>query len=176
VIDAAPGPNQGDPVDYRYEKRPDTLVKQSLYGKVVRHFDVGVLDLAYRYLWDDWGTRSHTAELHFRRDLNARHYLQPHLRWYRQTAADFFVHSLTDEQPLPAYASADPRLAAFTAYTAGLKYGYRLANGHTLSARAEYYFKRGDSSPPEAVGALRDFDLFPAIGAIIVQLEYSLEW
>jgi hypothetical protein len=179
VVQGPGDANPGETVDYIYEKRPDSRTKQSVYGEIKRRFgDATIVDLSYRYLWDDWGIGSHTVDFHYRHRLGNKSFLQPHLRYYKQTAADFYAHSLIDGQSLPAFASADYRLGEMTAYTIGLKYGRSLDNGHAFSLRVEYYLQQGDSSPPDAVGVLRDLDLFPSVDALIIQVGYSLdlEW
>ncbi len=40
--------------------------------------------------------------------------------------------------------------------------------------RAEYYWQVGESHPAGAPGALAEFDLFPTLDAMILQVAYSL--
>ena len=176
VVHGEGGAAPGEAVRQVYERRPDTRVKQSLYSELKRQFGQStIVDLSYRYLWDDWGIVSHTVDFTYRRQIGANSHLRPHLRYYRQSAADFYAHSLIDGGQTPDFASADYRLGEFTAYTAGLKYGRSLEGGHAFSLRVEYYLQQGDSSPPDAVGVLRELDLFPSVGALIFQMGYSLE-
>jgi hypothetical protein len=165
----------GDPTQYVYEKRPDARSRQAMFGKIKHHFGWSVLDLSYRYYWDDWGVRSHTGELRFRYNLGPLGYLQPHLRYYSQSAADFYRRYLLDGAALPDFASADYRLGKFTARTVGLEYGRTLANGHSLTLRGEYYWQAGDGHPLDAPAGLRGFDLFPTVDAVIVQVGYSFD-
>lgn len=163
----------GRPQDYLYENRPDSREKHSLYWKTKYSFDNGhVLDLSYRYLWDDWDIVSHTVDARYRFDLNDRLYLEPHLRYYTQQEADFFTHSLVAGQALPEYASADYRLGAFDGLTYGAKLGFRLGNRSEVSARLELYQQKGDAVGTP-IGIQRDYDLFPDLDAIIFQLSYS---
>jgi hypothetical protein len=166
-------PATGDPTSYLYENRPDMRGRQAMFGLIKHHFGRGVLDLSYRYYWDTWGVRSHTGELHFRWGLGERRYLQPHLRYYKQTAADFYRRYLLSGEALPAEASADYRLGAFSARTVGLEYGQPLANGHLLTLRGEYYWQTGQDHIGEVVAPLRGFDLLPTVDAVIVQVGYS---
>jgi hypothetical protein len=82
-----------------------------------------VLETSYRYMTDDWGVDSHTLELRYRFNFGAERYLQPHVRFYQQTAADFYRTVLFDGAPLSSYATADHRLGEFDGVTVGLKFG-----------------------------------------------------
>jgi hypothetical protein len=174
VVDATAGPTEGLPVRHLYESRPDARTKQAVYT-AYKHQNQGgdTWELSYRYLWDDWGITSHTLDSRYRWMLGRDTYLQPHLRFYRQTAADFYTRFLEDGAPLPVYASADYRLGEFSATTVGLKWGKVLQDGHELGLQLEYYRQAGDSHPADAIGALRNQDLFPVVDAIMVQVNWS---
>ncbi|HFC53648.1 MAG TPA: DUF3570 domain-containing protein [Gammaproteobacteria bacterium] len=123
-----------------YESRPDSRLRQTLYGKLVHQLENrDTIQLSYRYYWDDWGIGSHTIDYRHRRNLSAGQYLEPHLRLYTQSAADFFYHSLP-YGPEPEYASADYRLDKINSITLGAKYG-RPAWGGTLRFRLEYLYQ-----------------------------------
>ncbi|MEZ5066845.1 MAG: DUF3570 domain-containing protein [bacterium] len=174
TVAAAPGTaNAGDPLDYRYESRPDTRFKQSLYAESKHSFGRDVLDVSYRRMWDDWGIRSHTFEGRYRLEIGEHTALEPQLRWYTQTAADFYRHSLIDGESLPSFASADTRLGAFDGWTGAVKYSRRLYSGHELGVRLGYYVQSGDSSPPDAFGSQVSQDLFPRVTAVMTQVSYS---
>lgn len=158
VVDGATSANPGDPVDYVYESRPDARTKHSLFGLMKRYFAGDVVDLSYRFLWDDWGIRSHTVELRYRWELGERQFLQPQLRYYHQSAADFYVYNLINGDPLPFHASADYRLGTFDAYTVAARYGIVFAERQGINVRLGYYLQMGDSSPPDAVGSLKSLD------------------
>lgn len=166
-------PATGGPTQYVYEKRPGAHHRQSVFARLKHHLDWSVLDLSYRYYRDDWGVRSHTAEMRLRWSLGHGSYLQPHLRYYWQTAADFYHRYLVAGGALPAAASADYRLGRFTARTVGLEYGRKLASGHRVTVRGEYYWQVGDSHPQDALAALSQFDLFPTVDAVVFQVGYS---
>jgi hypothetical protein len=132
-----------------------------------------VLTTVYRYYWDEWGTKSHTLDLRHRWELGSGNYLQPHLRFYRQGAADFYRHSLVDGQPLPSFATADYRLGDMTSITYGLKYGIPMGNKNEFSVRAEFMDQSGESHPADAIGSQRQQDLFGGTDAFILQVGYS---
>jgi hypothetical protein len=129
---------QGPDGIYVYESRPDSRAKQSLYVEMKHAFATPVLHVAYRYMTDDWGIDSSTGEVRLRWPLGAG-YIEPQLRYYMQSAADFYRSSLVGGAALPRYASADLRLGDFDATTVGVKYGHDTASGNQWSIRAEYY-------------------------------------
>jgi len=164
----------GAPDAYLFEKRPDARDKHVVFGRLVRRVGAHDLQASYRFMTDDWGIASHMAELRLRLNTSARNYFEPHVRYYIQSAADFYHRYLVAGEPLPDNASADYRLGDMDTYTVGLRYGHRLREGHELTARFEYYAQTGDSHPPGTIAPLRDFDLFPTVEAFIVQLGYSV--
>jgi len=163
--------------DNIYESRPDSRVKQSIYAQSLYHFDSTVLDVSYRYMWDDWEITSHTLDTRFRIPLGdsfgTESYIQPHFRFYQQSAAEFYQPFLIDGDALPTYASADYRIGEMTTFTVGLKYGLLVNNGHDLSFRLEYYRQTPTDAGFDEPGALQEVDLYPTIDAIIAQITYS---
>ena len=173
VVDGVSGFTQ----DNIYESRPDTRVKQSIYAQSLYHFDSVVLDVSYRYMWDDWEIDSHTIDSRFRIPLGdtfgTESYLQPHFRFYQQSAAEFYQPFLIDGAALPDYASADYRIGEMTTFTVGLKYGLLVNHGHDLSFRLEYYRQTPTDAGFDEPGVLKDVELYPTIDAIIAQVTYS---
>lgn len=168
VVNATTGATE----DYLYEKRPDSRASSVLYLKWAYHLERDVFHLSYRNYSDDWGIGSNTVQLKYRHELGDGHYLMPHLRWYNQSAADFYRHSLVAGETVQE-ASADQRLGQFTGTTIGVKYGMPLAGGDELSVRAEVMHQEGESHPSDAIGLQKQVDLFPALDAYIVQIGYS---
>lgn len=160
---------------YRYEKRPDSRQKISLYWQT-KHYLFGshVLDASYRYFQDDWEMQSHTVDLKYRFPLSERGYLQPHVRLYQQSAVDFYRVALlaSEEGNWPEYASADYRLGDVNGLTLGMKYGRKAFVDHEWSLRLEYYKQYGDQ-PDSAIGNQRNYELFPDVDAYVVQFSYA---
>jgi hypothetical protein len=166
------------PVRYLFESRPDTRLKHSLYLQYKSFlWDRDVVDVSYRFMTDDWGVLSHTLDSTFRWNFGDAKYVEPHLRWYRQGAADFYVAALDDGQSV-TYASGDPRLGAFDGVTLGLKYGQTLSGGSQWSARLEYYKQIGrtEGLPPKAGASLSQFDLAPALDALMLTFGYRISY
>jgi Protein of unknown function (DUF3570) len=122
---------------------------------------------------DDWGIKSYTVDLRYRYQITQGYYLEPHVRYYSQGAADFFHYYLVSGEALPQYASADTRLAKFAAKTYGLKYGMPFNEGSEINIRIEYYDQHGNGMPSYAIGQLRQQNLFPDLSAVTVLIGYS---
>ena len=159
--------------DYLYESRPDSRVKQSLFAQTKYHFEQNVVDVSYRYMWDDWKLDSHTIDSRLRVPLTSTSYLKPHLRFYQQSAADFYQPFLTQSSPMPMFASADYRIGEMSAYTIGLKYGMKMSDGNDLSFRLEYYRQNPKNSGYQVPEVLESADLYESVDAIIAQVSYS---
>jgi hypothetical protein len=167
-------PVSGIPLQTIYEKRPDDRARNALYWRTLKAFDRDVLNVSYRYYWDDWGVQGHTVDLRYRWDLGGRS-VEPHLRYSRQTsAADFYRPFLRSGESV-RFASADYRLARMSPITAGVKYAGPARSGE-FSARLEYMLQTGEDHPAGAPGQLAGQDLFPDTKAIILQLSYSFRW
>ena len=129
-----------------HDSRPDSRMRTSVFGKVVHQLSDSEhsVHLSYRLYQDDWGIQSHTADLRYRHQLSPRQYLEPHIRLYRQTQADFYQRKLSVDEglnpilPEDGNASADYRLDAMSSATVGIKYGIALTTSTELRVRAEY--------------------------------------
>lgn len=168
----APGA-EGPSHEFRFENRPEERTKHSLYGQTKYYMNGKVLDASYRYMTDDWEIDSHTVDVRFRWPLGERSYLEPHFRFYTQTAADFYTISLVDGVALPAFASSDYRLGEFDAVTAGLKFGWKTGKGNEMSVRAELYQQDGTIPSSLLIGNQIGRETYPDLDAVIVQFSYK---
>lgn len=159
---------------YLYDSRPDVRRKHSFYGQLKRAIGRDSVDMSYRYMFDDWGLDSHTFDVAYRKNFDDW-YLEPSARYYMQSAADFYRHSITESEVnnIGNYLTSDYRLAEMWSATIGLKIGFKTPDGNKNSVRLEYYHQDGDKSPSDAVGIQQNYDLFPALDAFIVQYTYS---
>jgi hypothetical protein len=129
-----------------HDSRPESRLRSSLFGKVVHQLNdtPHSIHLSYRLYHDDWGINSHTADFRYHRKLTQRQYLEPHVRVYRQSQADFYYkrfyvdEGLNPILPIDGIASSDYRLDAMTSVTLGMKYGIALTKNTDLRLRAEY--------------------------------------
>jgi hypothetical protein len=167
------GPPIGEPVTSLYENRPDTRNERAVYVVNKAYLAGSVAELSYRYGRDDWGIHSNTYELRYRLPFGDNFYFQPHLRYYHQTAADFYQRTLLDSDPLPVYVSADYRLANITGRTIGLEFGEDVEAGSVLRVRLERYVQSGNVDPRALVGVQQDYNSFPDLKAYFAQISYS---
>jgi hypothetical protein len=166
----------GEPVEYLYESRPESHNKHALYSELRRYLGGNTVNLSYRYFWDNWGITSQTVDLSYLWHIRGSKTLQPHLRWYHQNRADFYRTYLADNDPLPQHVSADYRLAKYDALTAGLQYSFLIGKASRISLTAEHYSQFGDRSPPEAIGILKNYDMFPDLKAIMFRIGFSSDF
>ncbi|MGH7742110.1 MAG: DUF3570 domain-containing protein [Candidatus Eiseniibacteriota bacterium] len=127
------------PSDHLTEKRPEARRRNSVLASSVYHLTQDVMYFSYRYYWDEWSVQSHTLDARYRAEIGNESFLQPHVRFYTQTAAKFFTLGLASGAPLPEFASSDQRLSQFNSMTLGLTYGFK-PRGYPgeWTVRAEY--------------------------------------
>ncbi|WP_269619980.1 DUF3570 domain-containing protein [Zhongshania sp. BJYM1] len=159
-----------------YENRPDSRLKHSVFGQYKRYIGGDVLDTSYRFMVDDWGITSNTIDVKYRWKFADTQYLQPHVRVYQQSAADFYTPFFIDgQQPTVgdtnSEASADYRLGEFMAYTVGLEYGQDNPS-NSWSVALEYYLQTGDE-PSQAFGELKNQELYPDVDALMLRVVYD---
>ena len=180
TLQRVPGIEGGPSGVYLFESRPDTRTQHSLYTQAKYYMGGKVLDISYRYMTDDWEIDSHTVDLRYRWPFGNERYLEPHLRFYTQSEAEFYRLSLPDPNdpngaPLPEFASSDYRLANFDAITAGLKYGWTTRNGNDMSVRVEWYRQSGTVPADQLIGNQSGRDNYPDLNALIVQFSYRFD-
>ena len=152
-----------------FERRPDKRTKHAVYWENRYTLDNDdVIAGSYRFMTDDWGISSHTLDFKYRWVMENDWYLQPHVRYYMQTAADFWHESLTvaeynQVRATNDDASADYRLGDLTDVTVGLRLGRELSKGREWSARLELMQQSGDTDAAE-------------VDAVIAQLGYTFYW
>jgi hypothetical protein len=164
----------GTPVSQLTEKRPDTRDRSSVLLSSVYHLTNDVFYSSYRYYWDTWDIKSHTLDLKYRHELDGGNYIEPLIRLYSQSAASFYTGALIQGHPLPDFASSDYRLGTLQTLTLGATYGFRLEDyPGDWSVRAQFVRQAGDSSPPNAIGIQRRFDLAPPVNIFALVIGYS---
>lgn len=174
--DNSNGNGIGEPERHLHEGRPDSRRKQGIFGRIKHQFfDRDVLDASYRYQTDDWGMQAHTVDLRYRWSFRAHQALTPHLRWYDQSAVDFYHPFLRDDEALPEHFTADYRQAAFTGITVGAEYAHTSRTGTEWKIAVEYYQQDG-TDPSNAPGQLGGREIFPDLEAIMVRLNFDFDW
>lgn len=174
AVDRTPAPGLDGPAhEYRFESRPDKRTKHSLFGQGKYWLGGKVLDMSYRFMTDDWGIDSHTLDTKLNLPVGEASYLEPHVRLYTQSEADFYRVSLLDGEPMPQFASADHRLGRFDAITAGLKFGWLSGSGNDIAIRLEYYRQEGDIPPGQLAGGQGSASPYRGLDAVIFNISYG---
>ena len=112
----------------------------------------------------------------YRIALGDTRYVEPHLRYYTQTEANFYRFSLVDGEPLPEFAASDFRLGNFDAVTAGFEYGTQRDSGAEWSVRVEYYRQSGKVPAAQIIGHQAERDQFAPLDAVISQFTYKFDF
>jgi hypothetical protein len=176
LIGRTPVPGASGPTGvYLFESRPDSRRKHGVYAEMRHDFMGKVLQVGYRYSTDDWKVDSHTLESRLRLPFGVSSYVEPHLRYYQQTAASFYRYSVANAAPLPEFASADARLADMSAVTVGLKYGHLTAGGNEWNARLELYRQTSKAPNDVLIGNQIGNAQMPDFHAVILQFGYHFK-
>lgn len=165
-------PVSGEPLQNLYENRPEKRQSQSVFWENKLSLGPAITDLSARYYKDSWGITSKTVELSERLNFGSVFYLEPDVRWYSQTAANFFQYFLVGGQALPTYATSDLRLGKFDALTYGAKIGFTISKRSEIYIKAAYYDQTGNGHPSDAIGQLRAQNLFSGTKASTIFLGY----
>lgn len=168
VVDRA----TGQPIDDSsfYEGRPGSRQRASITLQLNHQTfpSNNIIHGAYRYYVDDWGVDSHTLDFNYRITFENTSYLEPSIRLYTQTRADFYQNEFFVDDPgidpttlFPDYISADYRLDDMNSVTPGIRYGKEVGKDGHLRARLEYMYQSFEHSE------------FDTNKAIIFQIAYS---
>ncbi len=111
-----------DPYKLR-DVRPDERFEWALGVRYRRFLDFpnAAVHVDYRYYDDDWGIESHTLHTSWYQNVTASFQVVPNVRYYSQSAADFY-RPVDDFTLAPdVEQSSDFRLSAYGAFTFGVK-------------------------------------------------------
>ncbi len=169
MLDLDPGTYYTPP-----ENRPEEKDKVSVFIGANRHFDNlnGAADASYRFYSDSFGIRSHTVELKWIQRLGTHFTLEPSVRYYRQSVADFYYYDLDQAGVVTSIApsgetgtgrgpfySSDYRLSKMETFNLGLKLSYEINRHCSADIAYERYLMRGlDNQTPSS--AYADADVF----------------
>jgi len=120
------------------DTRPDHRDTLAWLTRYRRHFPSahGSLQFDYRYYRDDWGIRAHTLEAAWEQTLDERWSVRPALRYYTQSAADFYTPVATN--PPAAILSSDQRLGAWGGLSPSIRVSRRLERAITIEGTLGY--------------------------------------
>ncbi len=133
------------------DKRPDRRKQAAALVRWNHHFSgIGsTLRSSYRYYRDSFGIAAHTGEAAWVQPIGASFAVTPSVRYHTQSSANFYYDPVLDEnyypQPLvpQQYTTADQRMSAFGAITAGLKFEFRM-NDWSTDLKLEHYEQRSN--------------------------------
>jgi len=141
------------------ENRPDEKTKISIFLGLNRNFERlnAAIDLSYRHYHDSFGITSHTTTLEWIQKFGERVIVQPSVRFYRQSAADFYYYNLdrsritTTYEPVLAetgtgrapFYSSDYRLSYMETLDLGLKVVVKITSWLSIDANYDRYTMRG---------------------------------
>lgn len=106
------------------ERLPDTRFKMPFGLRFNYYFnEVVTMRTYYRYYFDDWGIKSHTASIELPIKISSKFTLYPTYRYYNQTAADYFA-PFDENISTNQYYTSDYDLSKFNANQYGFGIGY----------------------------------------------------
>jgi hypothetical protein len=169
LTDAATG--VGD--TYWKESRPDSRFREVLQMQGTHYFEKanGALDAILRLSNDDYGVFSQSFQIEWRQALGDKFEVTPFFRYYRQSAADFFMNIIDGVFPIgidppdrpdgsgPHY-SADYRLSELDAVSIGLRMRYQFDEFFSASASYERYEMSGQGSDTAPSAAYPSADIW----------------
>lgn len=166
----------GDPENYLYESRPNKRTRHAFYMGSKIATGSYVTDLSARYYHDNWGINSITAAVSEHIPIGSRAYIEPGVRYYHQSAADFFAYYLPSDTALPEFVSADSRLDSFNAITLSLNGGYMITDDVELYAMVSGYRQKKSGTKGLLPGDNADLKLFAGTDAISVMSGIKLKF
>ncbi|MFT3784296.1 MAG: DUF3570 domain-containing protein [Nibricoccus sp.] len=141
------------------ENRPDEKKKISVFLGLNRNFERlhAAVDCSYRHYHDSFGITSHTVALEWIQKFGEHWIVQPSVRFYRQSASDFYYYNLdrsrvvTTYEPVLAetgtghapFYSSDYRLSHLETIDGGLKIVYKVTSWLALNVSYDRYTMRG---------------------------------
>ena len=141
--------SRGEPVRYIYESRPSDRTAHGIYAALNYKVEGGVLKPSYRFFTDDWGIQSHTMELKYAHELGNDRVIEPRVRIYTQTRADFYRGQIGDAETPSRYLSSDYRLDEFRAITLGLQYRFHDSSQREWRVGFDYYTQTPGNNPDQ---------------------------
>lgn len=126
------------PLYFKYyiarDSRPDTRKAGGVAMQASKSFNHdNAAQVSYRYYQDNWDVTSHTADIKSYHQLGDKFRINPSLRYYHQSAANFFkAHDAKDYYfDQAGFATADHRLGNYHSWTTQLGFEYLASQATT---------------------------------------------
>lgn len=136
------------------ENRPverDKWIALATVNRAFRELHAAI-DFSYRFYHDTYDTNAHTFDLGWFQNIGERVILRPGVRFYDQSAADFYYYRLDGTSVVPTegrprtngpFYSSDYRLSAMQTFTYGVKIVWNATDTLQFDAAYERYDMRG---------------------------------
>jgi hypothetical protein len=144
------------------ENRPaerDKWIALAMLNRAFREVR-GAIDFSYRFYHDTYDAYSHTFDLGWFQNVGERLIVRPGLRFYDQSAADFYYYRLDGTAVVPTggmprrngpFYSSDYRLSEMQTFTYGVKLVWNASEALQFDAAYERYDMRGtDGVTPQS--------------------------
>lgn len=127
-----------------YENRPDERNRTVFYTDWVHKTkNDNFIGWNYRYYSDDWDIESHTVNLRYGLSVGSGHIIQPFVRFYTQSEAEFHQDRVLVDgdgnYELPEFVSSDVRLSKLMTYTLGTKLTLKTKKYGDFKVRGGFY-------------------------------------
>jgi hypothetical protein len=169
------------------ENRPNQRNQLTWDLRYVQHIAPvdAALHLDYRFFNDDWGIMAHTFSASWDQPLANGWSITPNIRYYSQSAADFYQPYFTfnqqkpvassggiayDQLPITHY-SSDQRLSGYGVLSGGITVSKKFTKGIHLDAGFTYFNHAGGLKlGGGGEGSYADFDYYMVNAALTVNL------
>ncbi|MGH7956164.1 MAG: DUF3570 domain-containing protein [Opitutaceae bacterium] len=144
------------------ENRPverDKWIALATFNRAYREAR-GAVDLSYRFYHDTYDTNSHTIDAGWFQNIGERLIVRPGVRFYQQSAADFYHYRLDGTSIIPVggpprrngpFYSSDYRLSEMQTFNYGVKLVWNATDALHIDAAFERYDMRGtDGVTPQS--------------------------
>lgn len=150
--------NAGFAAPYVRDNRPGNREQFGVLLRYVRYFDSlngAALHLDYRFYSDTWGIDSHQFEAAWNQPLFDGWLLRPRIRYYTQTAADFYQPIYREFRRDGLY-SSDYRMAHFGAIAGGVQISKEFFDRLRVAGGVDFYERRKGLALSQGAGSNLD--------------------
>ncbi|MBI3880576.1 MAG: DUF3570 domain-containing protein [Verrucomicrobia bacterium] len=129
------------------EKRPGHKIREVGYVSLTQFITAAnaSVETSYRFHHDSFGITAHTAGVAWFQKIGGHLIVSPSVRYYRQSAADFYFVSFPGDPTLdppenfPQFYSADFRLSQLESWTAGVTAHFKVDEHFSFDLGYKYY-------------------------------------